>query len=263
MPKEITDKLREGLPSKIYLFAYNGPLSGYEIAKRVYNIQPLSIPPTSKVYGWTKKMKADGLLSKTDEGYISNAEPLLIEIIKNLEAQNITLTDAEKSLVFKMVDSCPFRAVTQFTRLKSKTDGDVNAADFLIELVGMLSIIIYAQGGDRLNRFFGGTLDEKKLELLGTASIEQEKIKEIIKKLEKETKDDINMLLVLLIQCCYFSKDLTEKLCMLSPFSPLFSLFLDGNAFKLLELWRKRVNSQEKPINIDAWKVGQSLERGS
>jgi len=77
MPKRITNPLRAGLPSKIYFLAYNGPISGYKMAQRIYK---RDYPPTSKIYEWTKKLEKQGFISKTEKGFVSSVDPLLSEM---------------------------------------------------------------------------------------------------------------------------------------------------------------------------------------
>ena len=97
MPKRITNPLRAGLPSKIYYLAYSGPITGYEMAKTIYGIKPLAIPPTAKIYEWTKKLKAQRILSETEHGLVSNVEPLLNEIESTLKKKGNTVFQPSKN----------------------------------------------------------------------------------------------------------------------------------------------------------------------
>jgi hypothetical protein len=134
MPKKITNPLRSGLPSKIYLAAYGKPISGYEIAQRVYGItsapsERAQIPPTAKIYGWLKKLEKDGLVKKLDGGYLSHATPLISEIEKTLEVHTAKgLTAVEKKILIKILDSGEFRSYVGERTSKIDLRGDVDAA---------------------------------------------------------------------------------------------------------------------------------------
>ena len=56
MPKIIRNPLREGLSSKIYLLAYNGPITGYKIAEKINGKSVGSVPQTAKIYGRAKEL---------------------------------------------------------------------------------------------------------------------------------------------------------------------------------------------------------------
>ncbi len=134
MPKKITNPLRSGLPSKIYLTAYSKPISGYEIARRVYWItsapkERAQIPPTAKVYSWLKKLEEDGLVRKLDEGYLSQAAPLISEIEKTLEVHTAKgVTAFEKKILVKILDSKEFKSYVGERASKIDLREDVDAA---------------------------------------------------------------------------------------------------------------------------------------
>ncbi|MDI6820533.1 MAG: hypothetical protein QMC89_06505 [Candidatus Hodarchaeaceae archaeon] len=150
MQKKITNPLRSGLPSKIYLAAYGKPISGYEIARRVYGIAPApgklaQIPPTAKVYGWLKKLEKDGLVKKLDEGYLSQAAPLINEIEKTLEVHTAKgLTTLEKKILIKILDSKEFRSCVGNRTNKIDLKEDVDAARELTDLLVMPSFALKA-----------------------------------------------------------------------------------------------------------------------
>ncbi len=141
MPKKITNPLRSGLPSKIYLTAYGKPTSGYEIAQRVYSITPTSgkraqIPPTAKIYGWLKRLEKAGLIKKHEDGYLSQAPPLIKEIEKVLEVHSAKgLTALEKKILLRVVDSKEFRFYAGERMGKINLLEDVDAARELTELL--------------------------------------------------------------------------------------------------------------------------------
>jgi hypothetical protein len=148
MPKKITNPLRSGLPSKIYLAAYSKPASGYEIAQRVYGIVPApgeraQIPPTAKIYGWLKRLEKAGLIKRQDEGYLSQAAPLINEIGKVLEANSTRrLTALEKKILLRVLDSKEFRSYVGERTDKIDLKEDVDAARELTELLVVPSLIL-------------------------------------------------------------------------------------------------------------------------
>ena len=102
MPKKITNPIREGLPSKIYLIAFGIPISGYGIAKKIYGVE--KYPPTAKVMEWLKKLIKEGIISKTEKGYLSNIEPLANEITLTLKEDiGIELTEFERYILRKFL----------------------------------------------------------------------------------------------------------------------------------------------------------------
>lgn len=148
MPKKITNPLRSGLPSKIYLVAYGKPTSGYEIARRVYGIasapgKRARIPPTAKIYGWLKKLEKDGLVKKLEVGYISQATPLIDEIEKTLEIHTAKeLTALEKKILLKILDSKEFRSYAGERTSKIDLREDVDAVRELTELLVVPPLIL-------------------------------------------------------------------------------------------------------------------------
>jgi len=139
MPKTITNLLREGLPSKIYLLAYNGPVSGYEVARKIQGLKSGEVPQTGKIYGWVKKLKAEGIIRETEEGFISDVDPLLNEIARTLkEDHNVSLSEFERYMTCKILDEEPFRALVEFSHFYKKDffKGEVDAAHELMEILG-------------------------------------------------------------------------------------------------------------------------------
>ena len=140
MPKTITNPLREGLPSKIYLLAYNGPVSGYEVAQKIQGLKHGKVPQTSKVYGWIKEMKKKGLLRDSQGGgYLSNVEPLVKEISQVLTENNdIVLSDLECYMIGKILDEDSFRNLVEFSYYHKKSffKGEVDATHEIMEVLG-------------------------------------------------------------------------------------------------------------------------------
>lgn len=139
MPKTIQNPLREGLPSKIYLIAYNGPVSGYEVARKIQGLKCGEVPQTGKIYGWIKKLKTEGFIRETKEGVISVVKPLLNEISSTLkEDHNLSLSELEHYMTSKILDEEPFRALVEFSHFYKKDffKGEVDAAHEIMEVLG-------------------------------------------------------------------------------------------------------------------------------
>jgi hypothetical protein len=138
MPKRITNPLRAGLPSKIYYLAYNGPITGYEIAKKIYGIKPPAIPPTAKTYEWIKKLKDKGILLETEHGCFSNVEPLLDEIEVTLKKKdNSDFSTFDKYITRRILDCNEFRAsIKKFNLEKTfNQNQDFDSAGAILEFL--------------------------------------------------------------------------------------------------------------------------------
>jgi len=135
MPKRIVNRLETGLPSKIYFLAYSGPKTGYEIASKIYGRK---YPPTSKVYSWTKKMTSE--LAKTEKGFISKVDPLLAEIESALQKNHgIELSQLEKRILYKFLDSSGFRRFVESANCNVPLDQDLNSAQLIMGTLGLLA----------------------------------------------------------------------------------------------------------------------------
>jgi hypothetical protein len=137
VPKKIENPLRSGLPSKLYLLAYGKPISGYEMARRIYGEPSRS----SKIYGWgLKKLEEKGAISKTEGGYLSSVIPLLDEIEKTLRNKhNIELSDFDKHVVYKILDSPEFRSYVEDANSNIPLDQDIDSAWVIMSTLGMLA----------------------------------------------------------------------------------------------------------------------------
>jgi len=145
MPKRITNPLRAGLPSKIYYLAYSRPITGYEMAKTIYGIKPLAIPPTAKIYEWIKKLKNQRILTETEHGLFSNVEPLLNEIELTLKKKgNTDFLTFEKHITRKILDCKEFRAsIGKFNLEKSfQQNQDFDAASEIMEFLSFQAMRI-------------------------------------------------------------------------------------------------------------------------
>lgn len=98
MPRKIENPLTAGLPAQIYLLCYVKPQSGYSLGQKIYGIKE-GIPPTSKIYPWTKQMIKDGYLEKTNDGFKARMEPLLAQIKNEIQKIDPLSKDEEVKLV--------------------------------------------------------------------------------------------------------------------------------------------------------------------
>lgn len=141
MPKKITNPIREGLPSKIYLLSFGTPISGYEIAKKIYGVE--KYPPTAKVMEWIKKLMKEGIITKTEEGYFSSIEPLANEILRTLKEDNdLELSEFERYIMLKFLNLFRFR-LPRYDLFKKKGyfQGDRDGASELIGEFGSYMMI--------------------------------------------------------------------------------------------------------------------------
>lgn len=145
MPKKITNPLREGLPSKIYLLAYGDHVSGYEIAKRIYG-KEYRIPPTAKVYGWLKKLEKDNIVSigrgEKKGGITSNVDPLINEVEKDLKDRKVELSDFERHVLGKILDSQIFRDLVKETAESLPLEYDIDAVRTIMSGVCRVAFFI-------------------------------------------------------------------------------------------------------------------------
>ena len=144
MPKRITNPLRAGLPSKIYYLAYNGPITGYQISKKIYQTKPLGIPPTDKIYEWIKKLKEQGILSKTEVECLSNVEPLLREIESTLKKKYDTdFSSLEKHMTQKILDCREFRTLVGLNFESLPQDQDFDGALEILDLLSFQAMRVF------------------------------------------------------------------------------------------------------------------------
>jgi hypothetical protein len=152
MPKKITNPLREGLPSKIYLLAYGDHLSGYEIARKIYGTRAPSkfekgeIPPTAKVYGWLEKLEKGTIVSIKKEGkkksVTSNVDPLINEVEKDLKNHKVELSDDERYALGKVLDSNIFREWIKEIAEGLYFENDIDAVKTIMSPVSRMALII-------------------------------------------------------------------------------------------------------------------------
>jgi hypothetical protein len=145
MPKIITNPLRAGLPSKIYYLAYSGPITGYEISKKIYGVKPHGIPPTAKTYEWIKKLKEQRILSKAEVGCVSNVEPLLHEIELTLKKKDSSdFSSFEKHMTQKILDCKEFRALVGLYFESFPKDQDFDAALEILDILSFQAMRVFS-----------------------------------------------------------------------------------------------------------------------
>jgi hypothetical protein len=137
VPKKIVNPLRAGLPSKIYLLSFNGPISGYKIAEKIYGRK---YAPTSKIYPWTKKLEEQGFIHKVQEGYVSNVEPVLSEIEETSETdEKLEFSDLHKHILHRIVDSKEFRSYVLESNEGLSLKQDIDAFWIISSSLGKLA----------------------------------------------------------------------------------------------------------------------------
>lgn len=143
MPKTITNLIREGLPSKIYLLAYNGPISGYKIAEKINGKKAGSVPQTAKIYEWTKKLEALAIISKTKDGFMSNVEPVLCEINHTLYERGISLSELDCYMTSKILNYECFRNLVEFSFYNQENyfKRDIDAAHEIMDVLGFQALL--------------------------------------------------------------------------------------------------------------------------
>jgi DNA-binding PadR family transcriptional regulator len=143
MARKITNLIREGLPSKIYLLAYNEPVSGYEIAQKIQGLKSGTVPQTGKIYGWLKQLKTADFLEETKDGYQSKVEPLLYEINQVLSERQIPLTELESYIVSKILNDEIFRKLVEFSHYYKKEyfKREIDAAHEIMEVLGFQALL--------------------------------------------------------------------------------------------------------------------------
>ena len=219
MPRRITNLIREGLPSKIYLLAFNGPVSGYEIAKKIYGVE--KYPPTAKVMVWLKKLVAEGIVSKTEEGYRSNVEPLVDEIAVALRSDHdVELSDFEKYVLEKTVDYLRFHILNRdFFLHKGYFLRETDAARELMDGLGSYMML-------------SSLISRKEFKITTTAEFDEK-----LKKYKDQTgfKEEEMVPLTDVVP-----RELRDNLSKLSSFYALFQrISRDGLTHDLLLLWMK------------------------
>lgn len=135
VPRKIKNPIREGLPSKIYLYAYAEPTTGYKIAGSIRST-------TAKVYTWINKLQEERFLKKVQvdnkNKILSEAKPLLDEIEKELtEKHRIELSKFEKDMLLTILDSPEFRAYTYLSHDITDMTHDIDAVKNLTKLLSM------------------------------------------------------------------------------------------------------------------------------
>ena len=149
LPRKITNMLRQGIPSKIYWYAYPEPITGYAIAKKIY--RPIrGRPDVGKIYYWAKKMINEEIINLIDKKYQSNPKPLVKEIEEDLQEQKpkISLTENEKKCILGILESRFFKeiissAIEKEMRARDHQPRDFDAVREISNILGVTSILPY------------------------------------------------------------------------------------------------------------------------
>ncbi len=200
-PKKIENMLRQGIPSKIYWYAFPEPVSGYEIAKRIY--KPITgRAETSKIYPYTKAMIGKNIISSINNKIQSNPETMVLEIEDTLRLKKVSLSAVEKKRVLRILQNDFFKEMILTTiKREIKKREEIDAAKDLMQILGICSIIQYPKSRSAKN------IVEKVGEEFKCSFKEFEK--PIFR--EYSSKDPIENFLN------YLSIDLPKKLIMLLP----------------------------------------------
>jgi hypothetical protein len=143
MGKKIQNPLREGLSSKIYLLAYETPLTGYELAKRIYGVE--KSPITSKIYPKLKELKKLNHIIEERDINRSNPDSLLAEIIISLKQEEISeLTNLEQYALKQVISSSIFRSfVGSIIQKQEIPKGDIDAIQFIVSKLSAVAAMGY------------------------------------------------------------------------------------------------------------------------
>jgi hypothetical protein len=150
MSRRTQNILREGLSAKIYLLAFNGPISGYKIGHTIQNLKPRETPQTAKIYNWTTKMQKENMIKKIDkteqeEGFVSKIDGILPQIMDFLAEKDIEISDIESYILTKYLDSVNFRTHVEesFFYQKGFFVNAVDAVKHITEVLGGLALREY------------------------------------------------------------------------------------------------------------------------
>ena len=160
MGKKITNPLREGLASKVYLASYGKGLTGYEIAKRIYGID--KFPPTAKIYPAIKELRSIGALSEENR---SNSNSLFEELKNRIEGfDNEKLSELEDYVLLKVLDSDIFREyVDSNIQAEDLQNKDADAIDILerrLQMPAMAAFVAKMRSPYLINKFEPTTIGE-------------------------------------------------------------------------------------------------------
>jgi hypothetical protein len=277
LPKRITNPLREGIPSKIYLLAFNGPVSGYGVAKKVYSVE--KYPPTAKIMVWMKQLVKEGAIFKTKEGYISNVEPLINEICRTLFDRGVELSDLESYMVIKLLGHEAFRNLVEFSYYYQKGffTREIDAAHEIMEVLGhhaLLSSVYDSDGNAKIktqaefdalwnesgvSREFTPEEIEESPEIRQRINAFKEEdeifqrtghfkkggIYEALEKQGRLAREGKKVKEWAFPIPKIFPQTLTDKLCKLSSSYDLFQKVLSGRNAQLFELWLSKKAKEE------------------
>jgi hypothetical protein len=157
MPRKIENPLISGIPAKIYMLCYLNNETGYSLAKKIYNITS-GIPPTARIYPWTKIMVEQKLLKKVNKTFRSQPEPLANQIIEILKNNTINFKEPEKKILKRILNSDNFRDYVKmgyerfephynidFGEESVTHTNEFNALEFISESIGKIATLCLIQ----------------------------------------------------------------------------------------------------------------------
>lgn len=157
MPRKIENPLISGIPAKIYMLCYLNNETGYSLAKKIYNITS-GIPPTARIYPWTKIMMKQKLLKRVDKTFRSQPEPLANQIVEIIKNNKINFKESEKKILKRILNSDNFRSYVKMGYERFEPHYNVNfgsetveytknfnALQFISEAIGKITTLCLIQ----------------------------------------------------------------------------------------------------------------------
>jgi len=201
MPKKIENKLREGQTSKIYFYAFPKPITGYKLAQIVTGE---SRPFTARVYTTLTSMRKEKekLITRKEQGYQSNPQPLVEEIGKQFEEQGISITQNDKLCILGILQNDFFKELLSSISQK-KTPREIDAVREISYILAVTSIVPYQRQRIIEKSILRGMTPEGRADWIG--SLDQEI------KTQQGSTDSMSEFLH------YLQPNLTKKLIKLLP----------------------------------------------
>jgi hypothetical protein len=140
MPKTIKNMLRDGIPSKIYWYAYPKPIKGYGIAREIYKVF-YGRPEPRKIYPYINVMVNEGKLTKVNREVQSNPQSLLKEIEICLKDKHESLNENEKLRTLRILENDFFRGIIQ-SAIETEGDKQRDSIDAFLEISYILAVSV-------------------------------------------------------------------------------------------------------------------------
>jgi hypothetical protein len=130
--KEDMLPIEVGIPSEIYLSAFSRPKSCYMISHEIHGKDHHRIRTLTKELskeGYFKPIKIEG---KKDPYWLSSVDPLIDKIEEINRKKKIKLTDLDKHILDKILDSSFFRKIIGSSVINTKGDFNTISQIFMI-----------------------------------------------------------------------------------------------------------------------------------